>query len=195
MIGPEFAVVLAAAQGGDGAAFGRLWRDANPALVRYLRTLAGPAGEDLASETWLGVMRGLPRFRGDEAQFRGWLFTIGRHKLVDAHRKDRSGLTQPLDTLGSGREPVTADTADLAEVKMSTDRALAVIATLPADQAEVILLRVVAGLDTATVAHLMGKSQGAIRVAAHRGLRRLAERIGEAAVTVLVADAFPNQDA
>ena len=45
------------------------------------------------------------------------------------------------------------------------------------------MLRVVAGLDTEMVAHLLGRSQGAIRVAAHRGLKRLAGLLTKAGVT------------
>ena len=46
MIGEEFAGLLAAAQGGSEAAFARLWRDANPALLRYLRVIAVGAEEE-----------------------------------------------------------------------------------------------------------------------------------------------------
>ena len=54
---------------------------------------------------------------------------------------------------------------------------MALIATLPPDQAEVIMVRVVAGLDVAEVARMLGKRPGTVRVLAHRGLRRLAERL------------------
>ena len=47
------------------------------------------------------------------------------------------------------------------------------MAALPADQAEMVMLRVVAGLDVATVASMVGKSPGAVRVAVHRALQRL----------------------
>jgi len=52
VIGEEFAGLLAAAQGGGEAAFSRLWRNANPALLRYLRVIAPGAEEDIAAETW-----------------------------------------------------------------------------------------------------------------------------------------------
>ena len=58
---------------------------------------------------------------------------------------------------------------------LDTDAALRVIRKLAPDQAEVILLRVVAGLDMARVAQILGKRPGAIRVLQHRGLRRLAQ--------------------
>ena len=52
--------------------------------------------EDLAAETWLAVARGLPRFRGDEAAFRGWLFTIARNRLIEHRRRDARRRTEPL---------------------------------------------------------------------------------------------------
>jgi RNA polymerase sigma-70 factor (ECF subfamily) len=195
VIGPEFSELLAAAQAGDMDAFARLWRDANPALVRYLRGLLGAPGEDLASETWLAVIRGLSKFSGGEHQFRAWMFTIARHKMVDAQRRGRGVKLRPLEEIQGAWEPPAADTADVVEQRMSTERALALIATLPAEQAEVILLRVVAGLDTAAVARLMGKSEGAVRVSAHRALRRLAGALGGPAVTPSAPAAFRDRDA
>jgi RNA polymerase sigma-70 factor (ECF subfamily) len=195
VIGPEFSDLLAAAQAGDTDAFAQLWRDANPALVRYLRGLLGATGEDLASETWLAVIRGLTKFSGGENQFRAWLFTIARHKLVDAQRRGKGVRLRPLEEVPASLEPPAADTADVAAERMSTERALALIATLPGDQAEVILLRVVAGLDTAAVARLVGKSEGAVRVSAHRALRRLAAALGERPVTTSAPTAFRDQDA
>ena len=57
---------------------------------------------------------------------------------------------------------------------MSTAAALALIATLPRDQAEAVLLRAVVGLDATAAGKVLGKRAGAVRVAAHRGLRTLA---------------------
>jgi DNA-directed RNA polymerase specialized sigma24 family protein len=57
-------------------------------------------------------------------------------------------------------------------------------ASVGMSKAEIILLRVVAGLDAPAVARIVGKSPGAVRVAAHRGLRRLAGVLDQAGVTV-----------
>jgi RNA polymerase sigma-70 factor, ECF subfamily len=64
-----FGSVLAAAVDGDEQAFARLWRDLHPALLRYLQVVAPGAAEDVASETWVEVVRGLGRFVGDETGF------------------------------------------------------------------------------------------------------------------------------
>jgi RNA polymerase sigma-70 factor (ECF subfamily) len=89
-----------------------------------------------------------------------------------------------LDDLEPGQMPSAPDAADLALHNLATQRAIALVSTLPPLQAEVIMLRVVAGLDTKAVAELLGRSPGAVRVAAHRGLRRLAGILANAGVTL-----------
>jgi RNA polymerase sigma-70 factor (ECF subfamily) len=182
--GDDFAAVLAAAQAGDEAAFTVLWRDGNPALLRYLRLIAPDAADDIAAETWLQVVRGLPGFRGNEADWRAWLFTIARRRAIDETRRRSRRPTYPLDDLGPGQMPSAPDAADIAMQNLGTQRAIKLLSVLPPLQAEVIMLRVVAGLDTEAVAELLGRSPGAIRVTAHRGLRRLAEILAEAGVTL-----------
>lgn len=179
-----FERVLGAAQSGDEVAFGQLWRDLNPRVLRYLRTLAPSSAADLASETWLQVIKSLPRFSGEEPAFRAWVFTIARSKVVDAHRRDRRRPQTTTNEAALEALVSPDDTALLALERLTTDSALALIASLPKDQAEVIMLRVVAGLDVATVAKLMGKSPGAIRVAAHRALRCLQELLTRPPVTL-----------
>ena len=165
-------------------AFSVLWRDANPALLRYLRVIAPEAAEDIAADTWVQVVRGLAAFRGDEAAWRAWLFTIARHRAIDEGRRRSRRPVVPMAELADVAEPGSPDPADLVLEKLSTQAAVALIATLPRLQAEVILLRVVAGLDTPAVARLVGRSPGTVRVAAHRGLRRLAATLAEAGVTL-----------
>jgi RNA polymerase sigma-70 factor (ECF subfamily) len=175
----EFRGVLQAAARGDEAAFARLWRDARPPLLRYLRVLAGDAAEDVDGEVWLEVARGLARFRGGEQEFRGWLFTLARRRVTDMRRYEARRLVRLTDNAVELDRPGADDTAVAALDNLSTEAALALIASLPREQAEVIVLRVVAGLDVGQVARIVGKRPGAVRVAAHRGLRALAARLGQ----------------
>ena len=164
---------LAAARGGDAAGFTLVWRALQPAVLRYLRVVVAGAAEDVASETWLQAVRDLRTFRGDATEFRGWLFRIARNRAIDeqrrASRRREDLAEQPLE------HPGAADSAQEALDGLGTEWALSVIASLPRTQAEVIILRVVAGLDVAQTAHVLGKRPGAVRVAALRGLRQLAE--------------------
>jgi RNA polymerase sigma-70 factor (ECF subfamily) len=177
MIGPSFEAVLDAAAGGDELAFRALWRDLQPALLRYLNAFAPGSGEDLASETWLRIVKGLPTFTGDEHAFRAWVFTVARHRAVDRWRRTTRHRDElvPLDALA--RLPAPDDPATAAVDTIASQAAITLIATLPLDQAEVVLLRVVAGLDVAEVATITGKRPGNVRVLAHRALRRLAAHL------------------
>lgn len=183
-MGDEFAALLTAAQGGSEAAFSDLWRDGNPALLRYLRVIAPEGAEDAAAETWVQVVRGLQRFRGDEAAWRAWLFTTARRRVLDQARLRKRHPAEPLDEIQAAEVPHSPDAERLAMENLGTEKAIALVSRLPRQQAEVILLRVVAGLDTEAVADLLGRSPGAVRVAAHRGLRRLATLLAEAGVTL-----------
>jgi RNA polymerase sigma-70 factor (ECF subfamily) len=157
----------------------------HPMLLRYLRLSAGDAAEDLASEVWLEVARRIARFRGSELDFRGWLFTVARRRVIDLQRYKTRHPERPTADIERLDRPAPDDPAAKVLEGISTEAALAFIATLPREQAEIIILRVVAGLDVAQVARIVGKSPGAVRVASHRGLRSLSARLGgDASVTV-----------
>ena len=178
---PSFEESLAAARSGDEAAFAVLWRRWQPPLLRYLRVLAAPVADDLASECWLQVVRRLASFTGDEAGFASWLFTIARNKVLDWRRHENRRPTVSLVDEDVDAHPAahTPDAETAALQRLNTDAALRLIGALPTDQAEVVLLRVVAGLDVAEVARIMRRSPGAVRVTSHRALRRLRDMLGQ----------------
>jgi RNA polymerase sigma-70 factor, ECF subfamily len=184
VLNTAFAATLAKAQGGDQAAFATIFRDVQPVLLRYLGVIAPEAADDVAGETWLNVVAGLPKFRGDERGFRAWLFTIARHRATDWGRSRARRYAAPAAESAAPDRLTAPDTADVVLERLSTQAVLAMIASLPRDQAEIIVLRVIAGLDARVVAQLVGKTPGAVRVAAHRGLRRLASLVSQTDVTV-----------
>jgi RNA polymerase sigma-70 factor (ECF subfamily) len=174
----EMAAAVVRAQQGDAGAFRVLYRDIQPRLLRYLRALAGQDAEDLASETWLQVTRDLPAFTGSYDGFRGWVATIARHRALDhlrARTRRPPALAVPAEDLAAW--PAADDTAARALDAVATRDAVALIATLPPDQAEAVLLRAVLGLDAAAAGQVLGKRPGAIRTAAHRGLKTLHKRL------------------
>jgi RNA polymerase sigma-70 factor, ECF subfamily len=171
----EFTEVLDAARQGDERAVSALWRELQPSLLRYLRAAEPGAAEDIASDTWLEVTRRLDRFVGDEGAFRGWLFTIARHRLIDARRRAARHRTAPVAWIPE--RPGPDDPAADVLIDLSTQASLRLVAELPPEQAEAVLLRVMAGLGTDEVAQIMGKQPGNVRVLSHRGLRNLARRL------------------
>jgi RNA polymerase sigma-70 factor (ECF subfamily) len=159
------------ARAGDEAGFRVLWSKLQPLLRRYLQGLGCDDVDDVASETWLQAIRDLGRFTGSEADFRAWLFTLGRHRAIDAARSRARFHDKVLSVVpaecwdGSVEEEVL--------YRLSNQRVTALIAGLSKDQAAVVRLRVIAGLDTEITARILGKSQEAIRACLYRGLQRL----------------------
>ncbi len=179
----ELGVAVARAQEGDEAAFAVAYRLVQPGLLGYLRGIVGDDAEDVASDAWLEIARDLGRFKGDGAGFRGWTATIARHRALDHLRRQKvrpraTALENDLLEL-----PGVHDTHDQALESLSTTQALALVARLPRDQAEAVLLRVVVGLDGPAAARVLGKRPGAVRTATHRGLKRLAQLLRTEGVT------------
>ncbi len=179
----DLSPLVSAACGGDDEAFRALYRSVQPGLLRYLRGLVGDEAEDVASEAWLQIARDLRSYRGDGAGFRGWAASIARHRAMDHLRQHRRRPAAPTPIEHFIQLPGDSDTAARAIEAQSTYATIAWIATLPREQAEAILLRVVAGLDAETAAQVLGKRAGAVRTAAYRGLRRLAQQFDRADVT------------
>lgn len=173
-IGSDFDDVLSAARAGQEWAFAVLFRDLDPPLLRYLRARAPAVAEDLSAETWLAAARGLAEFRGDEAGFRAWLFTIGRRQVIQ-HWRDRARRpTEPFPPDDLAALAGTADPAADALARVAADDAARLIARhLTPEQADVVLLRLLAGLDVDQVARMLGKRPGAVRALQHKALRRL----------------------
>lgn len=179
----ELGVAVARAQDGDEAAFAVAYRIVQSGLLGYLRGIVGDDAEDVASDAWLEIARDLGRFKGDGAGFRGWTATIARHRALDHLRRQkvrpRSTATEQ-DVLDL---PSAHSTHDQALEAISTEHALELVRGLPREQAEAVLLRVVVGLDGPAAARVLGKRPGAVRTAAYRGLKRLAQQLGVEGVT------------
>jgi RNA polymerase sigma-70 factor, ECF subfamily len=179
----DFQAVLRAAQAGAEWALARLYRDAHPRLLRYLRARHVPEPEDLAADVWLEAATGLTRFRGEEVDFRRWLFTIARRRLVDGQRREarRRTVAAPAEAFAGLPAPDDPEREALASVTL--EAALRRVAALPPDQAEVVLLRVLADLSVDDVAAVLGKRPGTVRVLQHRALARLAREFSQLLVT------------
>ena len=152
----ELTAAVRAAQDGDETAFRTVYRAVHPRLLGYVRTLVGDGD-------------------AEDITFRGWAARIARNRALDHIRmRGRRPAIGGDETELEGRAS-DADTADQALEALGTGRALGLVAQLPHDQAEAVVLRVVLGLDAKSAAAVLGKRPGAVRTAAHRGLRRLAD--------------------
>ncbi|MYW65268.1 sigma-70 family RNA polymerase sigma factor [Streptomyces sp. SID8379] len=162
------------AQKGDERAFRTVYETLQPRLFRYARALVGATeAEDVLSDSWLQIARDLHKFRGDVGHFHGWCSRIVRNRAVDHIRwhKRRPTATDDISTVME--RPAPDDTSELALDMLGTERALTLVAQLPRQQAQAVTLLAVVGLDAKRAAGILGKRVGAVRTAAHRGIRTL----------------------
>jgi RNA polymerase sigma-70 factor (ECF subfamily) len=171
----------------DPAAFEPLYRKyLAPVYNLALYELHDPhEAEDATERTFLNALAALPRFRegattadGQEAStFKVWLFRIARNVVAERRRTLRRHPEAPLDAIGS--MPCGMDVEAIALRGEAAAEAWAAVAALPDDRREAVVLRFVHELSTAEIAAILGRSEGAVRVLIHRGLRRVEQQLRE----------------
>jgi len=165
--------VVAAARRGDPRALEALYEAYAPRVAGYVRGLGVPEAEDTVSEVFVSMVRGIPTFRGDESDFRRWLFTIAHRRAVDAHRKRARRPEDPTDPTALPDVATSDDLGDDVTERLSAGSAGAALDELTVDQRAVILLRVVADLSVADAAEILDKQPGAIKTLQRRAIASL----------------------
>jgi RNA polymerase sigma-70 factor, ECF subfamily len=164
------------ARAGDTDALGQLYDTYRDRVARFATGRLGDAekAEDVTSETFEAVLRNLGAYRPG-TDFEAWLFTIAHRRVTDVFRRRSRRREVALD------ETVQAAVGGPEEAVLAAERRAEVAGAfgrLRADQQEVLALRVLAGLSATQAGEVLGRSEGAVRVAQHRALRSLREAMG-----------------
>jgi RNA polymerase sigma-70 factor (ECF subfamily) len=169
---------------GDRRALDALLRAANPLLLRYCRGRLGhrapglATADDVAQEVVIAVCHALPRYRDLETPFMAFAYGIARNKVADAYRSAARDRSDPSDDLPeatdvrAGPEAAALGSAQMTELMALVDR-------LPAQQREIVVLRVLGELSAEETAAAVGSTPGAVRVAQHRALAKLRTWLNE----------------
>ena len=187
VIGGGFTDVLRAAQEGSTEAFVRLWRDANPAMTRYLSVVSSADAQDVACESWVTVLRGLPAFTGSEDEWRSRLFAAARAHAAEVDQREDWALLpglgidpalagEPRPT--SRQEPGGRDIVE-PETGSRLGTAVAALRGLPRDEAEVLVLRHVGLLGDDAIGATVGADPEAVRTLAGQAEERLGADLAE----------------
>lgn len=172
-----------AACAGDVAALNTLYRSLAPAVHGYLRSKGVDDAEAATSDVFLAVFDRLPRVRGGAAGLRKLTFSIAHARMVDEYRARKrrpAGVDWTVDT-----DPRQVPSAEHeAELNDGTRRVMQMLDRLPADQREVLVLRIVADLTVDQVADIMGRSAGAVKQLQRRGMVTLRAIVETQGVTL-----------
>lgn len=166
----ELSALVDRARAGSPAAWRAVWDELAPAVAGYLRVQGAAEVDDLTSDVFLGVVRGIAGFRGDWAAFRSWVFVIAHHRLIDDRRRRARAARMTAD---ASEIDVAHD--DDPGRRLGTDAVVARCAQLAPDQRDVLLLRIVADMTIDQIADALGRSPGAVKALQRRGLGRLQE--------------------
>jgi RNA polymerase sigma factor (sigma-70 family) len=168
----QFDAVLEGVRLGQPWAFDRIFRALAPVVTAYLRAQGAEEPDDLTSEVFLGVLRNIDSFEGDEAGFRSWVFTIVHRRLTDERRRvGRRPIHEPLTVAAATVAP--DDVEDAAGEALATDRVRALCESLVPDQRDVLLMRLVARMSVDEVATSLDKTPGAVKALQRRGFRAI----------------------
>ena len=168
---------IADAQFGSAAAIETLYRTFAPLVIGYLRGAGSTDAEDLASDVFVAMVARLPRFSGDEAAFRRWLFTIAHHRLVDERRRAAT-RRRMADSIAASTEHVVLAGDDTLLDRIEAASVRSALDVLTDDQRSVVLLRNVAELSVADTAAVLAKREGAVKTLHRRALAAMREHLG-----------------
>lgn len=179
----ELDAALVAAQQGEPWALRAIYDELAPRVHGYLRSRGADEPEDLTSEVFLALFSRLGSVIGGAAGLRTLLFSIAHARLVDDLR--RRSRREPAVEYDPGTDERSAPSSeDEALAVLATDRVRELLAVLPDDQRDVLLMRVVSDLSVEQVAQAMNRSPGAVKQLQRRALLALRARADEGRVTL-----------
>jgi len=174
--------IVVAAQAGAEWAWDRLYRSVAPQIRGFLIGRGAEDPDGLLGDVFLDAARNINRFEGSEADFRSWIFTIARRRLIDERRRR---ARRPTSELGDAREPVDPQDVEVTAIASARlGEMLSILDVLTEQQREVLLLRMISDLSLAETATAMDKSISAVKVLQHRAIARLRRAIERQEVTL-----------
>ena len=156
----------------DPSDFAQLYQQHRLSVYRYLRARVRSDEDalDLAASTFERAFANLGRFRRRDGGVQAWLLRIARNTAIDAHRRRRATVDLTKADAQLGRVALEADRRDQASMEI-----LDLVARLPDDQREALLLRYAGGLTAREIGSVIGKREGAVQKQIERGLAALRE--------------------
>lgn len=171
--------LIQSAVGGDSSAFGSLYDHYQPAIYRFIAIKVGSReeAEDITHQVFLSAWTKVRSYRHRGHPFSSWLYQIARNMVIDHYRARRD--TVSLDKLDPESSLIPAVAHVDVEAKMQLEKVHRAVSELKPEYQDVIILRFVEDLPLKEVSAILKKSEGAVKLAQHRAVRALREKLGD----------------
>jgi RNA polymerase sigma-70 factor (ECF subfamily) len=182
---------LVAAARRDSTAFATLYHRYVDAIYRYCHRRLGnrEAAQDATSLVFTKALDALPRYRerGSSGCFRSWLFAIAHNTIANDLREIGRQNDRPIESASELADPARGP-EEIAIGNEARGTIQALLALLSDDERRLLELRL-SGLSGPEIAHVLGRSHGAVKVAQFRAIARLRALIDRTDGTERVRDA------
>ena len=170
--------IVVLAQTGNEEAVTFLYKTHVDSIFGYIRYRVASVeiAQDLTSEVFLRMVRGLPTYKDQGIPFRAWLFRIAANRITDHYRQTGKNILMPIP------EDFESDDLDLLDEAVSKEETLRLrraLTTLPADYQDLLILRFVQNLPHTEIAEIMHKSAGALRSMQYRAVKALTQELAK----------------
>jgi len=166
--------VIGQAIGGDAEAFGVLYERYVTRIYNYVYYRVGNSGdaEDLTERVFIRALHHINRYNHKGLPFSAWLYRIAHNLVANWHRDNSRRREMPLDERLLASQPFNFPEQELLKAE-EQERLLRVIAQLPAERQELLILKFVDDLSNAEIGKVMGRTEGAIKSLYHRTLMNI----------------------
>ncbi|OGE81932.1 MAG: hypothetical protein A3H72_03795 [Candidatus Doudnabacteria bacterium RIFCSPLOWO2_02_FULL_48_8] len=177
MTEPELTNIIIRAQQGDRDAFGLIFEEYSHKIYKFifLRVRHREVSEDILSDTFIKAWIKLSQITSQKALV-SWLYRVASNNIIDYYRlrKETATLEEIENLIEDSYNPVKE-----TDLSLDQKRMLELMRHLPKEQAQVIQYRFFEDLTNAEIAHIMDKTEGAVRVVQHRAINNLKQLLNK----------------
>lgn len=182
----ELKDLIQRAQAGDANAFSKLYEHYLTPIFRFVffRVRTHEDAEDVTQHVFLKAWAALPEFgssppAGGSESFSAWLYRIARNTTIDYWRKKKPLSLDPSSLAFQNKKDNTLDPLAAASQKEEAEHIRKALHILNEDQQTILTLKFIEDLSNKEIAHVTGKTEGAIRQIQSRALRTLRQHLKE----------------